>query len=99
MEGNSIGCLEDIHLFFWEAGISCLHATVDHAMYAKGSTRETVRGQRRRHIYMTVTWQNMSTKMAGQFAAPKQNSQNPGKAKTNFNKQESRPKIWPSSVL
>ena len=53
-------------------------------MYAKRSTRETVRGQLRRHIHLTVTWQNMSTEMADQFAAPKQNSQNPTKSKDKF---------------
>ena len=53
-------------------------------MYAKRSTRETVRGQRRRHIHMTVTWKNMSTEMADQFAVPKQNSQNPAKSKDKF---------------
>ena len=50
-------------------------------MYAKRSTRETVRGQRRRHVHMTITLQNMSTEMADQFAPPKQNSQNPAKSK------------------
>ena len=50
-------------------------------MYAKRSTRETVRGHRRRHVHMTVMWQNMSPEMADQFAAPKQNSQNPAKSK------------------
>ena len=53
-------------------------------MYAKRSTRETVCGHRRCHVHMTVTWQNMSTKMADQFAAPKQNSQNPAKSKDKF---------------
>ena len=68
-------------------------------MYAKRSTRKTVRGHRRRHVHMTVMWQNMSTEMADQFAAPNQTVRTLPKVKTNFNKQKSRPKIWPSSVL
>ena len=66
---------------------------------AKHSTHETVRGQRRRHIHMTVMRQNMLTEMADQFAAPKQNSQNPAKSKDRFQQTKSRPEIWPSSVL
>ena len=68
-------------------------------MYAKRSTRETVHGQHQCYIHMIVTWQNISTEMADQFAAPNKIVRTLPKAKTNFNKQKSRSEIWPSSVL